>query len=67
MNKTVTGCIVTYNNIATIDNALGSLFKCTEVPFRLFVVDNGSTDDTLEYLKSIGVGVEVILDGSDAV
>ena len=43
MNKTVTGCIVTYNNMSTIDNAVGSLLKCTEVPFRLYVVDNGST------------------------
>ena len=52
MNKTVTGCIVTYNNIATIDNALGSLFKCTEAPFRLYVVDNGSTDGTVEHIET---------------
>lgn len=53
MNKTITGCIVTYNNIATIDNALGSLLKCTEVPFRLYVVDNGSTDGTIEHIENI--------------
>ena len=60
MNKTVTGCIVTYNNIATIDNALGSLFKCTEVPFRLFVVDNGSTDGTIEHIEKNYPQVTVI-------
>ena len=48
MNKTVTGCIVTYNNIATIDNAIGSLLRCTEAPVRLYVVDNGSTDGTTD-------------------
>ncbi len=51
MNKTVTGCIVTYNNIATIDNAVGSLLKYTEAPFRLYVVDNGSTDGTVELIE----------------
>lgn len=51
MNKKITGCIVTYNNIATIDNALGSLLKCTEVPFQLYVVDNGSTDGTVEHIE----------------
>ena len=51
MNKKITGCIVTYNNIATIDNALGSLLKCTEAPFRMYVVDNGSTDGTQQYIE----------------
>ncbi|MBQ2846854.1 MAG: glycosyltransferase family 2 protein [Clostridia bacterium] len=51
MDKKITGCIVTYNNIATIDNALGSLLKCTEVPFTLYVVDNGSTDGTVEHIE----------------
>lgn len=51
MNKKISGCIVTYNNIATIDNALGSLLKCTEVPFQLYVVDNGSTDGTIEHIE----------------
>lgn len=52
MNKTVTGCIVTYNNIATIGNALSSLLEHTKAPFRLYVVDNGSTDGTVELIEN---------------
>ena len=51
MSKTVTGCIVTYNNIATIDNAVSSLLEYTQAPFRLYVVDNGSTDGTIELIE----------------
>ncbi len=51
MTKPVTGCIVTYNNIKTIDNALSSIYKCTEAPLRLYIVDNGSTDGTPEFIE----------------
>ena len=65
MNKTVTGCIVTYNNMATIDNAIGSLLRCTEAPFRLYVVDNGSTDGTTEHIEKTYPEVTVIKSGSN--
>jgi len=65
MKKTVTGCIVTYNNIATIDNALSSLFKYTEVPFRLYVVDNGSTDGTIELIEKNYPQVTLIRSGGN--
>lgn len=65
MNKTVTGCIVTYNNIATIDNAVGSLLRCTAVPFRLYVVDNGSTDGTVEHIEKNYPQVTVIKSGGN--
>lgn len=65
MNKKITGCIVTYNNIATIDNALGSLFKCTEVPFELYVVDNGSTDGTIEHIEKNYPEVTLVKSGGN--
>lgn len=65
MNKKITGCIVTYNNIATIDNALGSLFKCTEVPFKMYVVDNGSTDGTIEHIQKNYPEVTLIRSGGN--
>lgn len=65
MNKTVTGCIVTYNNIATIDNAVSSLLNCTEADFRLFVVDNGSTDGTPEHIEKNYPLVRVIRSGGN--
>ena len=51
MDKKVTGCIVTYNNIRTIGKALDTLLKQTKCDFRLFIVDNGSTDGTKELIK----------------
>lgn len=65
MNKTVTGCIVTYNNMSTIDNALGSLLECIEVPFRLYVVDNGSTDGTAEHIEKNYPEVTLIRSGAN--
>ena len=65
MNKKITGCIVTYNNIATIDNALGSLLKCTEAPFRMYVVDNGSTDGTIEHIEKNYPQVTLIKSGGN--
>ncbi len=51
MNKTVSGCIVTYNNMSTIDSAISSLLQFTAAPFTLYVVDNGSTDGTIEHIE----------------
>ncbi len=43
--------IVTYNNLSLNRLCLASLFERTEWPnFEVFVVDNGSTDGTREYL-----------------
>lgn len=65
MNKPVTGCIVTYNNIRTIDNALKSLYECTKAPFRLFIVDNGSTDGTPEFIEKNYPQATVIRSGAN--
>ena len=65
MSKTVTGCIVTYNNIATIDNAVGSLLEHTKAPFRLYVVDNGSTDGTIELIQEKYPQVTLIKSGGN--
>lgn len=65
MNKTVTGCIVTYNNMSTIDKAISSLLSCTEIPFKLYVVDNGSTDGTVEHIKKKYPAVTLIQSGGN--
>lgn len=65
MNKTVTGCIVTYNNMRTIDNAIRSLLDCTACDFTLYVVDNGSTDGTVDYIKTNFPEVTVIETGEN--
>ncbi len=60
MNKKVTGCIVTYNNIRTIGKAIDSLLKFTKCDFTLCIVDNGSTDGTKEFIKEKYPGIEII-------
>lgn len=46
--------------MATIDNAVKSLLECTAASFELFVVDNGSTDGTPEYIEKNYPSVTVI-------
>ncbi len=49
----ITGCIVTYNNMGTIKDTLDTLFEyTTDIDFRLYVVDNNSTDGTPEFIKN---------------
>lgn len=48
----VSGCIVTHNNIRTIKETIDSLLCMTQgVSFKLFVVDNLSTDGTVEEIR----------------
>lgn len=61
----VTGCIVTYNNAKKIKNTLDTVLECTKgVDFKLYVVDNGSTDGTLEIIKGYEQ-VELIESGAN--
>jgi len=49
----VSACIVTFNNVKYIEKAAGTLLdsvKSPDIEFRLYVVDNGSTDGTAELL-----------------
>jgi len=44
--------ILTCNQIEYTKKCIDSIFKHTQEPFELILVDNGSTDGTLEYLES---------------
>ncbi len=58
---TVSGCIVTHNNMRTIKNTLDSIFEYTEkYDFKLFVVDNLSTDGTPEFIRENYPQIELI-------
>lgn len=61
MGIMVTGSIVTYNNMSTIDETLKTLYEYTkDINFKLYVVDNNSTDGTVEHIKENYPQVEVI-------
>ena len=61
MDCMVTGSIVTYNNMSTIDATLKTLFEFTkDIDFKLYVVDNNSTDGTVEHIKTNYPQVELI-------
>ena len=63
---TVSGCIVTHNNMRTIKGTLDSLLKYTEgVDFKLYIVDNLSTDGTPAFIKENYPQVEVIEPGTN--
>lgn len=52
MDNTVTGSIVTYNNMLTIEKTLATLFEQTkDIDFKLYIVDNGSVDGTPEFIE----------------
>lgn len=66
MDNTVTGSIVTYNNMLTIEKTLKTLFEQTrDVDFKLYVVDNGSVDGTPEYIEENFPQVCVIRSGEN--
>ena len=57
----VTGSIVTFNNIATIETTLRTLKAQTQgVPFHLYVIDNSSHDGTLDFVKTIDPDIELL-------
>jgi GT2 family glycosyltransferase len=61
MGCMVTGSIVTYNNMSTIDATLKTLFEFSkDIDFKLYVVDNNSTDGTVEHIKTNYPQVEMI-------
>jgi GT2 family glycosyltransferase len=45
--------VCTYNRLQFTQRSFNSLFENTTTPFRLFIVDNGSADGTIEWLKQL--------------
>jgi glycosyltransferase involved in cell wall biosynthesis len=45
--------LVTYNATAEVREVIDRLYRFTKTPFQLYLVDNGSEPETLEYLRSV--------------
>ena len=57
----VTGSIVTFNNISTIETTLRTLREHTRgVRFHLYVIDNSSHDGTLDFVKDADPDAELL-------
>lgn len=52
--------IVNYNNVNYLKNSIRSVLENTVYPYQIYVVDNGSIDGSVDYLKSFS-RVNVIL------
>ncbi|WP_224753613.1 glycosyltransferase family 2 protein [Paenibacillus terricola] len=46
--------IPTYNQAKYLKSCVESISEHTDLPYEIIIVDNGSTDETAEYLKQIG-------------
>lgn len=42
-----------YNQVEYTRQCVASIARCTDVPYELILVDNGSTDGTSEYLRTV--------------
>lgn len=63
---TVSGCIVTHNNMRTIKDTLDSIFEYTKgVDFKLFAVDNLSEDGTPDFIRENYPQIELIEPGTN--
>jgi glycosyltransferase involved in cell wall biosynthesis len=51
--NTITVVIPTFNRRQLLQTALESVLKETRVPIRVHVLDNASTDDTTDYIRSV--------------
>jgi O-antigen biosynthesis protein len=56
----ITIVIITYNQYEYTKQCIESIKKFTKIPYKILVIDNGSTDKTRDYLKTL-TNVDVIL------
>src|ERR1700676_991218 len=53
MNALTSVMLITYNRLPLTQRMLQNFFQTTDSPYRLIVVDNGSTDGTVEWLQQL--------------
>jgi glycosyltransferase involved in cell wall biosynthesis len=70
-NRLITVAILTYNSAKTINECLESLIAQTFKQFNVLVVDDNSTDDTMEivlkYLKNKKLNIKILKNGSHSI
>ena len=63
----VSVCIPTYNSSSTIQDTLASVFQQVSMPDEILVLDDGSTDNTVEIVRSYGPRVTVFQEGHEGI
>ena len=63
--ETVAIVVLSYNNVSDTLECLGSLEKLEGGPYHTYLVDNGSTDNTLEQVRTQYPQVEILALGSN--
>lgn len=51
--KDVSIVILSWNNVVDVTNCVNSIVEGTTVPYQLVIVDNGSVDETRDYLDTL--------------
>jgi GT2 family glycosyltransferase len=51
----ITVATVTWNRLSLTQRFIDSVLRYSHLPYRLLIVDNGSTDGSVEYLRAIAV------------
>jgi len=64
--KSLTVIILTYNSSDTIRPCMDSLVAQTANVFKVIIVDDASTDDTLSIIKSYGKRLEIVVKNTGA-
>lgn len=62
--KNIDICVVTYNRLEYLKKCVNSIIASTKINYRIFVVDDGSTDGTKEWLetqKNKGLIYDIVL------
>lgn len=58
MSKKVYAIIVVYNGLSWLEKCIGSL-RSSSIPINILVIDNGSTDGSIEYITANFVDIEL--------
>lgn len=60
MKPLISVVVITYNRKRIVEEALQSVFIQKPNNYEVIVIDDGSTDGTVEYLKSLNLPIEVV-------